>query len=83
MHSNFASRQLPLNEKSAYILHAGTKELNGKLVSNGGRVLNVIGIDSDFSKAKEKAYSLNSKIKFEGRQFRTDLGNYQFQRNDT
>ena len=75
--------ELPDNEDSSYVLHAGTKEVNGQLVSNGGRVLNVIGLDADFEKAKQKAYALNSKIKFAGRQFRTDLGNYQFQRNET
>lgn len=75
--------ELPPNEQDSYILHAGTREKDGRLVSNGGRVLNVIAVDSNFEKAKEKAYALNAKIKFEGRQFRTDLGNYQFNTQDT
>ncbi|MBC7419100.1 MAG: phosphoribosylamine--glycine ligase [Bdellovibrio sp.] len=75
---------VPANEKDAYILHAGTiKNHEGKLVSNGGRVLNVVAIDETPEKAKAKAYALNEKIKFEGRQFRTDLGSYQFQRTET
>jgi len=75
--------ELPQNESDSYILHAGTREKEGRLVSNGGRVLNVIAIDSNFEKAREKAYAMNAKIKFEGRQFRTDLGNYQFNTQDT
>jgi phosphoribosylamine--glycine ligase len=75
--------ELPANENEAYILQAGTRELNGQLVSSGGRVLNIVALDSDFEKARMKAYELNDKIKFDGRQFRTDLGDYQFQRNDT
>ncbi len=74
---------LPTNEEEAYVLHAATRELNGQLVSDGGRVLNVIAVDQDYEKAKAKAYELNSKIKFEGRQFRKDLGNYQFHKSDT
>ena len=75
---------VPANEKDAYILHAGTiKNHEGKLVSSGGRVLNVVAIDETPEKAKAKAYALNEKIKFEGRQFRTDLGCYQFQRSET
>lgn len=76
------SIELPANEQDSYILHAGTREKDGRLVSNGGRVLNVIAVDSNFEKAREKAYALNAKIKFEGRQFRTDLGNYQFNTQD-
>lgn len=75
--------ELPQDESDSYILHAGTREKDGRLVSNGGRVLNVIAIDSNFEKAREKAYAMNAKIKFEGRQFRTDLGNYQFNTQDT
>ncbi len=76
--------ELPENEVNAYVLHAGTlKDHNNKLVSNGGRVLNVIAVDRDIESAKKKAYTLNEKIKFEGRQFRTDLGNYQFIRKET
>lgn len=72
---------LPPDTEQSYILHAGTDiHLNTKsekqLVSNGGRVLNVIAIQDDFLKAKTLAYETNSKIIFNGRQFRTDIGNY-------
>ncbi|MBC7741070.1 MAG: phosphoribosylamine--glycine ligase [Bdellovibrionaceae bacterium] len=76
--------QIPANTDEAYILHAGTaKSPDGQLISAGGRVLNIVAIDESFEKAKQKAYALNAQIQFEGRQFRTDLGSYQFQRNET
>lgn len=78
---------LYLPEKSAeeaYILHAGTtRNANQQLLSSGGRVLNVIGIGQSFEEARTKAYALNEKIGFKGRQFRADIGNYQFQRSDS
>ena len=35
--------ELPKDDQDSYILHAGTREKDGRLVSNGGRVLNVVG----------------------------------------
>lgn len=68
---------LPQNLNNQYILHAGTKQNNqGQLVSNGGRVLNIIAIANSFTEARKKAYELNEKINFPNRQFRNDLGNY-------
>lgn len=70
--------------EGAYILHAGTKiNATGQIFSSGGRVLNVIAIADNFKSAKGKALELNSKIIFSGRQYRTDIGDYQFQRNAT
>lgn len=71
-------------QPDVYILHAGTKsDISNGLVSNGGRVLNVVAIDDTFEKAKHKVLELNAKIKFEGRQYRTDIGNYQSKRQET
>lgn len=71
-------------QPDVYILHAGTKlDANGYIRSNGGRVLNVVAIDETFEKAKNKALELNAKINFEGRQYRTDIGNYQSKRQET
>ena len=67
----------------AYVLHAGTKLTNKKVLTNGGRVLNVVATAPTAKAAKGKALELNSKIKFDGRQFRTDIGDYQFQRQAT
>lgn len=70
-------------DDNAYVLHAGTKLANEKVLTNGGRVLNVVATAPTAKAAKGKALELNSKIKFDGRQFRTDIGDYQFQRQAT
>ena len=58
------------------VFHAGTKlDENGKIVTNGGRVLNVVGVDSDFRKAQQKAYDTIRLINFEKMHFRKDIGN--------
>jgi phosphoribosylamine---glycine ligase len=70
--------KLPSDINDSYILHAGTqKNTQDHLLSNGGRVLNIVAIAESFEEARQKAYELNSKIIFEGRQFRTDIGKYQ------
>lgn len=68
---------LPQQNQNAYILHAGTSRSDqGQLLSNGGRVLNVVAVSDSFSSAREVAYALNEKIEFAGRQFRSDIGKY-------
>ena len=58
-----------------YVIHAGTKlDQNGKILTNGGRVLNTIGIGNTASDALKKAYELMDKINFEGKYFRKDIG---------
>ena len=56
------------------IFHAGTKQARGTLVTNGGRVLGVTGVDKNVEKAIHKAYVSVDKIKFDGVQFRRDIG---------
>jgi phosphoribosylamine--glycine ligase len=69
--------ELPTSNNSSYILHAGTKlDQNRNLVVNGGRVLNVVSISNNLDEARKLAYELNDKINMQGRQFRTDLGQY-------
>jgi phosphoribosylamine--glycine ligase len=55
------------------VLHAGTAERDGTVVTAGGRVLNVTGIGSDPEEARERAYRAAEKISFDGRQMRTDI----------
>ena len=56
------------------MFHAGTIiNKNDELVTNGGRVLCVVGLGEDVAKAKAKAYDAVAKIRFEGMQFRTDI----------
>lgn len=56
------------------VFHSGTKEENGKLQTNGGRVLGVMGIADSLDMARIKAYSNVSKIQFERAHYRTDIG---------
>lgn len=64
------------------IYHSGTKVIDGKLMTDGGRVLGVTSIisENDLSKAKQKAYQALSKIHFEGMQFRSDISDKAFQK---
>ncbi len=63
-------------EKGALIFHAGTKEENGKILTNGGRVLNVVSVveGKDLMTAKQKCYEAISEISFEGIYYRKDIG---------
>ncbi len=56
------------------VFHAGTKLKNGKIFSDGGRVLGVTGMGDTIQKAIEKTYSAVRKIKFEGMFYRSDIG---------
>ncbi|MCB9209789.1 MAG: phosphoribosylamine--glycine ligase [Ignavibacteriales bacterium] len=64
------------NEQNLKIIHAGTKKINNKIITNGGRVLNIVGISSnnDLSHSKTIAYDALSKINFEKMYFRKDIG---------
>ncbi len=54
--------------------HAGTAEVNGQLVTNGGRVLGVTALGNSVKEAQQAAYERVAQIQYEGRQYRTDIG---------
>src|SRR5690606_30209802 len=56
------------------VFHAGTKEQEGKVVTNGGRVLAVTSLDDDFRKATKKSYQIIEKLSFDRMYYRTDIG---------
>src|SRR5690606_14052277 len=56
------------------VFHAGTKTMDGEVVTNGGRVLAVTCLGEDFKKALETSYKNLEKISFEGMYYRRDLG---------
>jgi phosphoribosylamine--glycine ligase len=58
----------------AVIFHAGTANRDGNLVSSGGRVLTVVGIDNDFGGARSAAYAQIDRIRLDGGQIRRDIG---------
>jgi len=55
------------------VLHAGTAERDGAIVTAGGRVLNVTALGADPAAAREAAYAAADVITFEGRQLRRDI----------
>jgi phosphoribosylamine--glycine ligase len=57
----------------ALVFHAGTALHDGRLVTNGGRILNVIGQGETLAAARTAAYDAVSRIHFDGMQFRTDI----------
>ena len=57
----------------ALVFHAGTALHDGRLVTNGGRVLNVTGLGDTVSEARAAAYEAASRIDFAGVQFRRDI----------
>jgi phosphoribosylamine--glycine ligase len=60
-------------ELGATVFQAGTALRDGQLVTNGGRVLNVVTTGDSVGAARESAYAAVGKIQFEGMQFRTDI----------
>jgi phosphoribosylamine---glycine ligase len=62
------------NIPGVVLFHAGTTLKNGKIVTDGGRVINVTGIGKDIREAITTAYQGVKKIYWEGVHFRTDIG---------
>ena len=62
------------------IFDSGTSSENGKLLTDGGRVLSIVCQDKDFDMVFEKAYKNLKEIYFEGIYFRNDIG-YQVRKN--
>ncbi|MNO22266.1 Phosphoribosylamine--glycine ligase [compost metagenome] len=58
----------------ALVFHAGTaRGKGGELVTNGGRVLGVVGLGKTIAEARDKAYEAAGSIAFEGKHQRTDI----------
>lgn len=60
--------------KGVLVFHAGTALKDGKMVTNGGRVLGVTGVGNDIRTAINNAYDGVIRIKWEGEYHRTDIG---------
>lgn len=56
------------------VFHSGTKLVGENYVTNGGRVLGVVGLGKDLRTALDRAYERIEHIDFEGMQYRTDIG---------
>lgn len=55
------------------IFHAGTRREGGRILTSGGRVLNVVGLGASVAEARQRAYAAIEQIYFDGMQFRQDI----------
>lgn len=59
--------------ENTLVFQAGTKMHEGKVVTNGGRVLGITGTGSTLRQARQAAYARTEKIRFTGKQYRGDI----------
>ncbi len=57
----------------AEVFHAGTAQQNDEIVTAGGRVLGVTALGATPGEARERVYAAAERVRFEGRQLRTDI----------
>lgn len=62
------------NVQDSIVFHAGTKNQDHNILTNGGRVLAVTSFGNDFKDALKTSYKNISKIQFEGMYYRNDIG---------
>jgi phosphoribosylamine--glycine ligase len=62
------------------VFHAGTKQQEGRVVTNGGRVLGVTALGTNIAAAKARAYEAVGRIAFEGAYYRRDIADKAIQR---
>jgi len=61
-------------DRDILVFHAGTRlDSEGRVVTNGGRVLTVVATAQNIAQAREKVYNNISRIHFEGCHYRTDI----------
>jgi phosphoribosylamine--glycine ligase len=66
---------LPSSEQAdVKVFHAGTRLLDGQVVTHGGRVLCVVGLGENISAARERAYATVRQIHWDGAFYRQDIG---------
>ena len=65
---------IPKAEEDFHVFHAGTKLQDGKVLSNGGRVLCVTALGDTVRVAQRRAYQIAEQIQFGGCQMRRDIG---------
>ncbi|MGH8679251.1 MAG: phosphoribosylglycinamide synthetase C domain-containing protein, partial [Burkholderiales bacterium] len=65
---------LPKNAEDFHVFHAGTTLKDGKVLTNGGRVLCVTALGDTIRTAQRRAYEIAEQIRFDGRQMRRDIG---------
>lgn len=63
-----------VTDPNVVVFHAGTKQVEENIVTNGGRVLGVTALGRTLEEARQAAYAAADQIQFEGKQFRRDIG---------
>jgi phosphoribosylamine--glycine ligase len=58
----------------ALVFFAGVRNHDGALMTSGGRVMTIVGKGATFEQAMDKAYAAVSRVRFEGMQYRNDIG---------
>ncbi len=76
---NIEIRGLEDVSRDVIVFHAGTEKNNGKIVTAGGRVLNLTAVGNTLEIAKDKVYSQIEKIKFDKAFYRRDIGHRAFE----
>jgi phosphoribosylamine--glycine ligase len=61
-------------EPGAHVFQAGTVQRDGALFTSGGRILTVTGLGADLAAARRRAYTNVERVRFEGMQYRRDIG---------
>jgi len=62
------------NEEDFHVFHAGTSLRDSQVVTSGGRVLCITALGHNVRTAQRRAYEMVGKIRFDGMQFRHDIG---------
>lgn len=60
--------------RDSLVLHAGTKLADGKVITNGGRVIAITSFGKSFREALALSYQNAEKIQFDGKYYRKDIG---------
>ena len=61
-------------KKNQFIFHAGTKKVNNTILSDGGRVLNIVTRSNEFKSARESSLKLLKEINWDNGFYRKDIG---------
>jgi phosphoribosylamine---glycine ligase len=75
-----AITSLPQDAADVHVFHAGTTQEDGRVLTSGGRVLCVTALGDKVKMAAERAYEAIAGVKFEGMQYRRDIGHRAFNR---
>ena len=62
------------NIKNLFLIHAGTKNIENKIYSNGGRVLNIVSLGNNYKKIRNNIFQTIKKINWRESFFRRDIG---------